>query len=244
MNSSLAKIASRFYGQVMSDLFPSALDDVLQWVENQGWQIDPPEAYCPRCGASAGEGGVTDDGCAFCIQRYVPWRRLVRLAAYQPPMNQWIRSMKFGSHWSWATWLGRLLAQVVPEPVPADHTAVCPVPMHWLRRWRRGFNQAHLIAAAVADQKQWLLAPVLRRIQYTPPQTAVAPSQRVANIRGSFAADRIDLSGWAVILIDDVKTTGATLSACTRLLKQAGACCVTVAVAAVADPKGIAFKAI
>ena len=48
MSSSLAQIGGRFFGQVMSDLFPSALDDVLQWVENQGWQIDPPEAYCPQ----------------------------------------------------------------------------------------------------------------------------------------------------------------------------------------------------
>ena len=63
-------------------------------------------------------------------------------------------------------------------------------------------------------------------------------------MRNSFAIEAVDLTGHEVLLIDDVKTTGATLSACTRLLKQAGALSVHVAVIAVADPKGAGYQMI
>ena len=233
----------------MTELCPSALDDVLRQVEETGWHIDGPQAYCGRCGASAGRGSVTESGCAFCVGKRLPWQRLVRLSAYASPMDQWICTMKFAGCWSWATWLGKLIAEVTPAAVGSDSTdgaadvLVCPVPMHWRRRWWRGYNQAHLLAEQVASVHGWTLAPVLRRSRYTLPQTAMKPSQR-HEVSRSITACRVDLNGRRVVLVDDVKTTGSTLAACTRLLKKIGAGKVVVAVAAVADPRHANFKVV
>jgi ComF family protein len=143
--------------------------------------------------------------------------------------------MKFAGSWTWAAWFGRLLAQqALPIAADAQHVIVCPVPLHWLRRWRRGYNQSHLLAAAFARAGGWPLTPILRRRRHAPPQTAVPASHRAANVRHCFALAPVDLSGCSVWLIDDVKTSGATAAACSRLLRRAGAQSVWLAVVAVA----------
>ncbi|MEO1235351.1 MAG: phosphoribosyltransferase family protein [Planctomycetota bacterium] len=226
--------------ELMDATVPSVIDadpDVA------GWSPDATESYCPRCGASAGPGSVTPAGCPFCVDQRVSWDRITRLWGYAEPMDAWIKAMKFGRQWSWGRWLGERLAERVGEPFALDRVVVVPVPMPWLRRWRRGFNQAQLMADALADARGFPCVPALRRTRHTAPQTSVAASQREANIRGSLAAHPVDLTGHEVVLVDDVKTTGATLAACTRLLKKAGARSVHAAVAAVADPKGQDFKA-
>ena len=207
------------------------------------WRPDEADAYCPRCGASAGEGSVTPRGCAFCLNASFPWHRLTRLAFYGEPADEWIRQLKFHRRWRYARWMGQQLAQAIDAPPGHDKLIVCAVPMHRLRRWHRGYNQADLIARAVAEARGWTFAPILKRTRHTPPQTAIAPSRRHDNVRQSFAIEPVDLSGYEVILIDDVKTSGATLSACARLLMQAGARGIHAAVVAVADPKGQGFRA-
>lgn len=200
-----------------------------------GWCADQPSAYCHRCGRTAGPGEVTVEGCSQCVRLRLPWDRVVRLGPYRPPLETWIIEMKFASRWTWAPWLGRLLSQAAqPISQGRENVAVCPVPMHWLRRWRRGYNQSHLIASALADATGWKLAPVLRRRKYTRPQTRLPHSQRIENVRNSFAIGNVDLTGWTVWLVDDVKTTGATARACARLLRDAGANPVHLAVLAVA----------
>ena len=215
---------------------PDRADDALPW------RPDPVSAYCGRCGATAGPGAATAEGCPFCRGQRVPWDRVVRLSDYTPPMSQWIKSMKFSYQWSWAPFLGRCLAEALPD-TPADQRwVVCPVPMPWPRRWWRGFNQAQLIAQAMADARDLTCAPILRRTRYTTPQTTLTRTQRQANVRGSLALRRVDLHGWRVWLVDDVKTSGATLHACCRLLREAGAEEIGIAVAAVADPSGQDFQ--
>lgn len=227
---------------VLDEVMPSAVDCAVHEAEGSGgWRADAREEYCPRCGASAGPGSVTGRGCAFCVNEKIAWDRITRLSAYRPPMDGWIKAMKFGRQWTWAGYLGGQLADRLGEN-NAGAVVVCPVPMPWRRRWSRGFNQAALIAEAVAEKRQWPLVEALRRTRHTRPQTAVAPSQRPANVRGSLEAAAIDLAGHDVVLIDDIKTSGSTLTACTKLLKQAGARGVHAAVAAVADPKGSDFR--
>ena len=225
----------------MSELFPSVREELLQRVDKSGWHIDTPQSYCGCCGASVGRGAQTSSGCAYCIGQRTVWRKMVRLSAYQAPMDEWIRAMKFNGRWGWANVLGGLLAQILDEPQQSGRTVVCSVPMHWMRRLQRGYNQADLLATSISRIRQWPVAPLLRRTRQTTPQTRVAPSQRKGNIKNAFQAYRVDLSGWDVILVDDVKTTGSTLTACTRLLHKRGARFVTVAVAAVADAMGANF---
>ena len=95
-----------------------------------------------------------------------------------------------------------------------------PVPLHPSRRRHRGFNQA----ADLARQMRIPVAAVLRRVRATATQTGLPAARRHGNVRDAFAATRSAgaLTGAVVVLIDDVSTTGATLDACARVLKQAG----------------------
>ncbi len=206
------------------------------------WQADQPGVYCPRCGASAGKGSVMPAGCPFCLNQRLPWHRLTRLGLYAPPVDAWVRQMKFAGRWRFAEWFGRQLAEAMGEVTDPGRTLVCSVPMPLARRWRRGYNQSDLLGRAVAKSRGLSYLPALKRTRYTPPQTSIVPSRRAENVRQSFALDRVDLSGYEVMLIDDVKTSGATLSACCRLLTKAGAASIHVGVVAVADPKGQAYQ--
>ena len=255
---------AEYNGSIMAIVVRTALCGVRHWAgevldgwlppgdvpEDVGdWRPDEADAYCPRCGASAGEGSVTPGGCAFCLGRRPAWHRLTRLSHYGPPMDEWIRMMKFGRRWRYTSWMGQLLAEAIGDTGASGATSggggtsgggrvVCAVPMPWFRRWRRGYNQADLLGHVVAKELGCRFAPVLKRTRHVPPQTTVARSRRHDNVRHSFGIASVDLTGRDVILVDDVKTSGATLSACSRLLKKAGARSIHVAVVAVADPKG------
>ncbi|MEZ5286306.1 MAG: hypothetical protein R2712_16155 [Vicinamibacterales bacterium] len=90
-----------------------------------------------------------------------------------------------------------------------------PVPLHWTRQWRRGFNQADLLAAGLGVPVRRLL----RRVRATPPQVGLTAAARRRNVRDAFALSRAaafgpSLQGGVVVLVDDVATTGATLDAC------------------------------
>jgi ComF family protein len=158
-------------------------------------------------------------------------------------MEDWIREMKFARAWTWAPWFGGELAAAVRElgSVDGEQVVVCPVPMHWSRRWRRGYNQAELMAGKLAEQLDIPMAHLLSRRTPTPPQTAVARDKRRANVRGCFSPKSIDLDGWRVLLVDDVKTSGSTLGECIKVLSSMGARDVDVLVAAVADTAGTDF---
>jgi ComF family protein len=146
--------------------------------------------------------------------------------------------MKFARQWRWAEWLGAELARAAPGVMEGGRVAVCPVPIHLFRRLSRGYNQAHLIAEAFAAPRGWPVVEALRRTRHTKPQTRVARAERRENIRGAFGARAIDLDGWDLWLVDDVKTTGSTLIECARLLRRAGARRISLAVIAVAEPHG------
>ena len=245
MASQNLNAGSRWVTDILDAVAPTAVSLGLReaaGTDGDAWRPDGPETYCPRCGASAGPGSVTSDGCAFCRGKAVAWQRLTRLGAYEEPLSDWIKAMKFGREWTWGRWLGQRLAEHVPPPLPGVPVVVCPVPMPWARRWRRGFNQAAVMAEALAAARGWPYLPALKRTRHTVPQTAIAPSQRALNVRDSITARPIDLTGWQVVLVDDVKTTGSTLGLCTRLLRDRGAASIHAAVAAVADPKGADFR--
>lgn len=204
------------------------------------WSPDAPDDYCARCGASTGPGGVTARGCAFCVDKRPRWHRITRLGYYGPPLDEAIKTMKFAGDWARAGWFGRRLAQALDE-VGGERLLVCPVPMHRFRQWRRGFNQAELIAQALAAARRWELLPLLKRVRHTRPQSTLPASARPRNVVRAFRALPVDLTGHDLLLIDDVKTTGSTLAQCARLLKRRGARTIHCAVVAVADPKGAGF---
>jgi ComF family protein len=110
---------------------------------------------------------------------------------------------------------------------------VVPVPLHATRLRERGFNQASLLAALLSAQTSIPSKPLLDRIRYTTTQTALDRSERMENLHDAFRLRKnADVRGLRVLLIDDVLTTGSTLSECARVLKRAGALSVHAATAA------------
>ena len=110
---------------------------------------------------------------------------------------------------------------------------IVPVPLHPARQRERGFNQAGLLAESLSAETSMPSTPVLERIRYTTTQTALDRSERMENLHNAFRLRKnADVRGLRVLLIDDVLTTGSTLSECARVLKRAGAISVHAATAA------------
>jgi ComF family protein len=123
--------------------------------------------------------------------------------------------------------LGKMLLSVLPRECRFD--MVVPMPLHWARQWRRGFNQSELLARVVAKRIGSPLMRVIRRRRATPPQAGLSNAQRRTNVAGAFMVrKRALVKDRHILLVDDVMTTGATLSACAAVLKRAGAGRVTV----------------
>jgi ComF family protein len=151
--------------------------------------------------------------------------------SYDDALRKLIHIFKYGKVESLAEPLGRFLLQSLPMDQMFD--LVIAMPMHWRKRWERGFNQAELLAAPVAKRYGVKLASNLRRRRYTKPQAGLSEAQRRENLRNCFCVSRPgELTGKRVLLIDDVFTTGATLRAAAAALKEAGAsyvCALTLA---------------
>lgn len=136
------------------------------------------------------------------------------------------------------------------EPRPEEEILLIPVPLFRDRRRERGFNQAEALGAAalielrsmLPHQRFRLAAAALDRTRATESQFALNPRQRRRNVRGAFAAaDRAQLSGRDVVLIDDIFTTGSTARACATALRRAGTHRIWVATVARAEPEAVAF---
>jgi ComF family protein len=111
-----------------------------------------------------------------------------------------------------------------------------PVPLHWQRRWARGFNQSELLARGIARRCGVLMVRALRRTRCTATQTGLSHTGRRQNVTGAFQVRRPRaVAGKRVLLIDDVMTTGSTAAACAAALRRAGASRIMVLTAARAD---------
>lgn len=126
------------------------------------------------------------------------------------------RNIRAGQYF--AAQLGRYLAAA---PQFADVDVVIPVPLHWLRKWRRGYNQAQVIASQLARELgARLCTDVLSRVRRTRSQTSLSAEERERNVATVFSVRR-PVEARHVLLVDDTFTTGATLAACHRVVRRA-----------------------
>lgn len=142
--------------------------------------------------------------------------------SYEGSLQKLIHLFKYGKVETLAAPLGRLLIRTLPREQRFD--LVMAMPMHWRKRWERGFNQAELLARPVAKRYGLKLSTNLRRKRYTQPQAGLTELERRENLKDSFRVRRAEqIVGKRILLIDDVLTTGATLRAGAAALKNAGA---------------------
>ena len=194
-----------------------------------------------RCAAC--DGGLRRRAafCPACVEGLVRATALHphRLAtfAYGGPIADALRRFKFDDRPDLAAPLASTFAPLVPLLLPHKPELVIPVPLHPARLVERGYNQAALLARALARLIDAPLAPlVLRRAIRTSRQTELAREARAVNVANAFVVHQQSVvSGRAVVLVDDVETTGATLDACRRVLEAAGARLVVSAVVARAE---------
>jgi ComF family protein len=183
--------------------------------------LGPPQCAC--CGDPLVHDAGADAQCGACLAEPPPYARARAALAYGGPARRVVLALKHGRQLH----LARLMAQAMRRaagPLPPD-ALIVPVPSHRWRLWRRGFNQAALLARQLARQGRHDLAvDALERVKPTPLTRGLTRKQRQQNVQGAFRVARPELvKGRAIVLVDDVMTTGATVSACAAKLKRAGA---------------------
>jgi ComF family protein len=199
-------------------------------------RLAPPDRIgCRRCGSAIPSVEAPPDHCPMCEQNRLWFDTVVTLGEYRDELRDMVVRMKRPIHESLSIAMGRLLAhRRAAELADFRPDLIVPIPMHWMRWLSRGMNSPTLVGDCLGRQLQ---APVRRRLllrhRNTPPQKNLKPRERFNNVRGAFRVRRgADLDGARVLLVDDILTTGATCSEAAKMLKQAGAAMVAVAIIA------------
>lgn len=194
---------------------------------------------CPACWASirplsgplcdtCGDALATWRAAAVGARQCPRCRRLPRaiavgraIAAYDGRLRDILHALKYGGRRSVAKPLAQLMASSAPRTIEGADFVV-PVPLHFIRQYRRGFNQAEELARHLPLP----MLRALRRRRWTATQIELPEAQRHKNVRDAFVLSRrssSSVAGATLVLVDDVSTTGATLDACARVLLTAGA---------------------
>jgi len=192
--------------------------------------------YCRRCGRDASRYAILEGGCPDCQGREIYFDGIARGGVYDGALRDMILAFKSGDRIELDERLGFLADSALQgSDFYKTIEMFVAVPLHWRRRFVRGYNQAAVIAAKLEHPSAIISADFVR-VRYTKAQTImVSPAKRAANVAGAFAVRKgHEFAGRNICLVDDIKTTGATLNECARTLKQAGAAKVYALVMAVA----------
>jgi ComF family protein len=172
--------------------------------------------------------------CALCAAGLNRFDAAWSFGYYEGALRELLHLLKYEGVTPVAARLGGALSRAVPRDTAFD--AIVPMPLHWWRRWRRGFNQAELLADEVARRLGLPLEKPVKRRRLTGSQTGLTAGARRRNVAGAFRVLKPErVAGKRLLLVDDVLTTGATANACAAALKSAGARYVAVLTLARAD---------
>jgi len=191
--------------------------------------------WCLRCGAPVGPHLNTTGGCAHCRRDRFVFETVLRLGVYEGVLRSATRrSKELGGQPLAAALAGLLWQDQRKRFQQADFDWVVSIPQHWTQRVQRDHNTSQTLAEVLARRLQVDFGPhILAKVRRTPAQTNLTPAKRRANLRGVFRArGPAVLSGAAVLLVDDVLTTGTTANEASKVLRSAGARRIVVAVLA------------
>jgi competence protein ComFC len=195
--------------------------------------IVPP--FCQTC-SEPFQGSInTAFTCANCAHRTIHFDAAVAAYRGRGIVRDVIHEFKYNRQIHLRHLVARWLRAALDDERLSGYNfdVIVPVPLHPARQRERGFNQASLLAELLSAQTSIRCRPLLKRIRYTTTQTALDRAERMENLHNAFRLRKnADVRGLRVLLIDDVLTTGSTLSECARVLKGAGATSVHAATAA------------
>lgn len=191
--------------------------------------LTPLPPACPRCAQPTGAQAIR---CRRCRIHPLPLDAIIAPWLYGGELATALRRLKFSRDVASARELAPLWAGALAATVHV-HGAdlIVPIPLHWRRRWHRGFDQNTLLVGHAVNCAA-ISAPIthcLRRTRHTKEQSLLAARERQNNLIGAFivpAAQRANIAGKRVVLVDDVVTTGATMAAAARALHRAGVAAV------------------
>ncbi len=198
------------------------------------------DTRCIRCGISIGPYISSDakEGCIVCKGKPLYFDTVTPIVRYGSVIKTLVHKFKYAKQ----RFLARILNDIIIEHKRikesiSDIDIIVPVPLHWIKRLHRGFNQSELLSLGI---QRHFLKPIVRnnlyRIRNTEAQTLLSKTQRQINIRNAFSVRRPEIfRGKRILLVDDVLTTGATASECSKKLKESGAESVHIVVLATAE---------
>ena len=186
--------------------------------------IDAP--FCACCGIPFVIAAEADTRCPSCLDSPPEFHTARAALVYDGISAPLVTALKFHDQWAGLPRYVQMMLRAGASTLDGADMLV-PVPLHWRRLWHRKFNQSALLAYALAKQTQIpCRTDMLQRVRYTKPQMRMTRAERLKNVRTAFAvpaAAHDMLQQKVVVLVDDVVTTGATVNACAKALKQAGA---------------------
>ena len=198
-------------------------------------QFAQPRMRCSTC-ATALASAIGQ--CGACVREPPPLDACVAAVAYAFPWSALLLNFKFHGDPGWAASFATLMRSAPwVEPALEQADLVLPMPLSRERLRERGFNQSLELARRLAPRK--VDSGILLRTLHTVPQSALGRAERMRNVRHAFAVEPARasaLDGTRVVLVDDVMTSGASLFAAARTLRQSGAHHITAMVLARADP--------
>lgn len=224
----------RWSKKLLDGIFPPRCFGCGDMVEDSGglcsrcWQdvhfISQP--YCASC-AYPFEYAIGEEGlCGQCIAQPPPYDKARAVFRYEDASSGFITGFKYSDKTYAAPMLAQWLHRVGRELLEEADMMV-PVPLHRKRLFQRRYNQAALLCQALGKLSGLPVLPDgLVRVKHNPPQAGLRHKARKRNVQGAFTVaqrSKPGIAGKIIVLVDDVMTTGATVQACSKALKQAGA---------------------
>lgn len=177
--------------------------------------------YCQQCGLPFDPLAQSAAHCAICREEPPTFDAARAAGAYENELRRAIHLFKYDGVRALAAPLAAFVAETITFPFEIE--CLCPVPLHPQRATMRGYNQSELLAEEMGEHWSLPVIPtMLTRTVNTTPQMQLPAAERKRNVKGAFAVSA-PVAGRTIGLVDDVYTTGSTLSECSRILKRAGA---------------------